>query len=79
MVFGRNEARVNFKAAFRHSKIVETSPELNASHFQDAQAPPLRAIVDRHLFQQHDAVHNRVELKIVTSRWGCAGRGYIRR
>ena len=42
--------------------------ELDSAHLDHAKPSPLGAIVDRHLFQQHDAMRDRMELQIVLLR-----------
>ena len=47
---------------------MESSFEGDAPHFHNPETAPLSAIVDRQLFEQHDAVSYRVQLQVVLLR-----------
>src|ERR1700730_14338436 len=60
MVLRSDEARVDGESARLDREVVVSAPELHAPHFDDAQAPALRAVIQRELLQRYDAVRNAV-------------------
>ncbi len=44
---------------------MEAAFEIETPHLNDAEAPALGAVVDRELFQQHHAMGDGVQLKVI--------------
>ena len=64
MMFGRDQPRIDFQAAFADREIVIAAAERDAAHLFHAQAPTLRAVFDGELLEQDHAVRNRMQLQI---------------
>ena len=65
MMFGSYQSRINLQTAMPDCEVVKAALEIDAAHLYDAEASPLRAVIDRQLLQQYDAMGNRVQLQIV--------------
>jgi hypothetical protein len=65
MMFGGDKPRIDLETAMPDGEVVKPALEIDAAHLHDPKPPPLRAVVDRQLLQQHHAMGNRVKLQIV--------------
>jgi len=65
MMFCGDKSGVNFETAMPDGEVVKSALKIDATHLHDSKTSPLRAVVDRQLLEQHDAMGDRVQLQIV--------------
>jgi hypothetical protein len=65
VVLRRDQPGIDVEAALLDREVVKAAPKLDAAHLHDPKAPPLSAIADGELFEEHYAVRDRVELEVI--------------
>ena len=68
MMLGRNQARVDCHPTLANSEIMKSAAECRPSHLEDAETPALRSVLNRDLLHPHDAMADRMQIKIVALR-----------
>jgi hypothetical protein len=53
---GGDQPRIDPETSADDGEVMKASLEFDAAHFHDPEATPLRAIVDRQLFEKNDAI-----------------------
>ena len=56
MVLGCDETGKDLQAAFDDRKVMEAAKEVDATHLDHTEPPPLGAVFDGELFEQNHAV-----------------------
>ena len=68
MMLGGDQPRIHGDAAPADFDIVKAAAESRSPHLEDAQAPPLRAILHGDLLHPDDAMADRMQIEIVAFR-----------